>query len=228
MSTFKILWSCTLPLIVIASTEVATLNHYGITFTPTNIIASRLGIDGSVELIKHPASHEDRSFFQDTIRNIDRSRDRDDYTAVNEPIETNATIDMFRNAIAPVNNRLQSQLGLKPTYASLFLPSIFHNSVISAAATAILPAYEENINTRHGPHRLAALYGFHFLEGKNIGRAPDECDDYCPEIIVLLLEYERDYVYAWLMIVDVELGVYYPQAKKLRVECGERYREVSA
>jgi hypothetical protein len=117
---------------------------------------------------------------------------------------------LFSNAIAPVTQRLQKQVGRKPTCASLFLPSIFHDEIISAAASAILPTYEDDINKMHGPHSRAALYGFHFLEGDYIGRTSEEREDHYAESLVLLLEYEKDYMYIWLMVVDPELGVNYP------------------
>jgi hypothetical protein len=212
---------------IVASTEIAILNYFGLTFTPTSIIASRINANEVIEIIRYPTSTHYLSFYRNTIRNIRQHQDLYDNPAFRETKEYNTTVSLFRSAIAPVTHNLHNRLGLKPTYASLFLPSIFHSNVISAASTAILPAWEEGIETMHGPHRRAALYDYHFLEGKHIGPAPEECDDYCPESLVLLLEYEKEYLYVWLIVVDPELNVYYTQAKEVCVECGEGLRKVS-
>lgn len=212
---------------VVASTEIATLNYFGLTFTPTNIIASRFDANDVIEIMRYPTSTQYLLFYRNTIQNIGKDEDIYESRKFHETKEYNATVSLFRNAIAPVTHNLHNKLGLKPIYASLYLSSIFHSNVVSAAADAILPAWEEGIETRYGTHRGAALYDYHFLEGKHIRPAPEECDGYCPESLVLLLEYEEEYLYVWLIVVDPEINSYFTQAKEICVECGEGTRKVS-
>jgi hypothetical protein len=44
---------------------------------------------------------------------------------------------------------------------------------------------------------------------------------------VLLLEYEEDYLWAWLQDVDFELGNPWTHLEKLCKGCGDRFRQVS-
>lgn len=53
-----------------------------------------------------------------------------------------------------------------------------------------------------------------------------ECTDNGPNNLVLLFEYESEYLHAWLVEVEFELGVYYPQQEKICKECGDGHREV--
>lgn len=227
MLFFKFLCIIIFPSFITASTGVATLDFFGLTFTPTNIITSRFNGDEQIELIRVPASHRYRSLYHDAVQYAARYHDRLASPLSKGTAEYNATVGLFHNAIAPLTDHLHNMLGVKPIYACLFLPSIFDVDVMHAAATAILPAWEEGIETMHGSHRRFALDGYHFLEGKHIGPAPEECDGYCPEYLVLLLEYEKEYMYISLKVVDPELNAYPTQAEKLRVECGEREKEVS-
>jgi hypothetical protein len=138
---------------------------------------------------------------------------------------------MFRKEIIPVTQSLHKQLGHVPIYSFLFLPLVFNQGLRLPASDAILPGYDEDVNIGCDLSSRAACYGFGFLECKHLGRAPENCDD-GPDgngllNFVLLLEYEKDYLYAWLKEVSFELGVYYTQQIKFCKECGDRFRQVS-
>jgi hypothetical protein len=64
------------PLFIAASTEIVALNHFGLTFTSTHILASRSDPEGLIELVRHPASQEYLSYHRDVFRNIDQPQDR--------------------------------------------------------------------------------------------------------------------------------------------------------
>jgi hypothetical protein len=65
-----------------------------------------------------------------------------------------------------------------------------------------------------------------FLEGRNLGRPAEDCHEDGPPSFVLLLEYESEYMYVWLMDVTYELGVYSVEQEQFCGDCGERERGV--
>ncbi|KAH7388822.1 hypothetical protein BKA66DRAFT_558755 [Pyrenochaeta sp. MPI-SDFR-AT-0127] len=131
---------------------------------------------------------------------------------------------MFQKAVAPITERLSKQLGHMPEYTTLFIPSIFDYNVRDAAASAVFGDYFDRA-VRPGWTREATCPGFGFLEGKNLGRKPEECVDGGPVNVILVFEYENDYLYAWLMEVEFELQTYPVILKEICKECGESFQE---
>lgn len=80
---------------------------------------------------------------------------------------------------------------------------------------------------RPGYSREASYTGYGFLDGKNVSRAPEESIDGGPLNMVLAFGFEKDYLYAWLMLVEFELGSYPVMLNRLCKDCGERLQQVS-
>jgi hypothetical protein len=95
------------------------------------------------------------------------------------------------------------------------MPSIFDYTTHIAASDAIYP--DAPYVTRTGASRTAACFG----------RLPQECNEDGPENFVLILEYEKESMYTWLMEVSFELGTYPVIKQKFCVDWGEIQREVS-
>jgi hypothetical protein len=191
-------------------------SRFGLSFSPSTITASRFNSSGSIELTKFPASPEYQSYYRDAVQQFQVSHNT---------ITKFDPASIFHNSIKPVNDALRKQLRHAPEYAVIFLPSIFDHRAIIAADEAILqdPMYA----TKVGLFREAALWWYGFLDCKNLGRAPDECNDDGPRNTILLFEYEEDYLYIWVLAVDFELGLYDVSDHHICKDCGEKYRKVS-
>jgi hypothetical protein len=191
-------------------------SRFGLSFTPSTIIASRFNSSGSVELSVFPTSPEYQSYYLDAVDKFPPSR---------QAITKHDAVSIFHNSIAPVTEALRKQIGHAPAYAVIFLPSIFDYRALIAADDAILP--NPQYATRVGLFREAAPWWYGFLDGKNLGRAPHECNDDGPYNTVLLFEYEQDYLYIWQLAVDFDMGVYRVDDEHFCRDCGEKYRKVS-
>ena len=222
MRWFNIFSSVALPACCVRAGMSDTLESpFAITFTQTTVIASRYNASGSVELTKQPLSLEYQEYYRDAVRHFDAHNESD------EPRETKSSTEfMFHDAVVPVTESLSRQLGYTPEYAAFFVPSIFGLTDIRAAAKGVLGDFGER-PARPGRSRDATCHGFGFLEGRNLGRAPEEYVDEGPLNLIVVLEYEKDYLYAWLMEVEFELQVYPRLLNDICEECGERYSRVS-
>jgi hypothetical protein len=191
--------------------------------------ASRFSISGIVEVALYPASPEYQAYYRTAVLHAVESRDDRHASNYTASAEHKNTVAIFRKEIVPINQSLHKQLGHPPTYASLFLPPVFSADTRRFASDAILPRYEDDVNTGEGSSSRATCYAFGFLECQNLGRAPEECrdDGDGPLSSVLLLEYEEDYLWAWLQDVDFELGNPWTHLEKLCKGCGEQFRQVS-
>lgn len=197
--------------------STALESRYGLSFGSNTIIASRFNSTGSIELTTFPASPEYQTLYTQVMH-----RNQASYHGVHE-LDIKST---FEASVGSIIKDLTKQTGQVPEIATLFLPSIFdwkdHNIVSDTIFSDVKYA------TRVAPARQAACYGYGFLEGRNLGRPIHECNDSGPSSLVLLFEYESDYLCVWLVEVEFELGVYYAQQEKICKECGEGRREVSS
>lgn len=191
-------------------------SRYGLSFGATNVVASRFNSTGMVELTLFPASSEYRNLYTQAVHYFQVSDDEINEANMKSAMEV---------SVESIIEGLTSQIGQEPEIATLFLPSVFDWKMRSAATDAIFS--EAQHATVVGSTRRAACYGFDFLQGKNLGRPISECNDSGPKSLVLLLEYEKEYLYAWLVEVEFELGVYSPEKDRICKECGEGYREVN-
>lgn len=191
---------------------------YGLAFSPSTVIASRFNSSGNIELMKYSLGDEYQTYFQHAVQQygspMDRNRDM------------SSAVSIFQKAIGPVTKSLSEQLGQMPEYAALFIPSIFDWKVRNAAVSAVFGDHLDRA-IRPGWAREATCPGYRFLEGENLGRRLEECVDEGPENMILVLEYENDYLYAWLMEVEFELQTYPVHLQEICKECGERFRDVS-
>ncbi|CAO2658226.1 Nn.00g059490.m01.CDS01 [Neocucurbitaria sp. VM-36] len=190
---------------------------FGLTFTPTTVIASRFNASGSVELTKWRLGTEYQKYYQDAASNFD-PQERETYDL------KNSTIALFQEAATPITESLSKRLGKKPEYAAIFVPSVFSYVDRDAAANAVLGKYLGRA-VRPGMSQQATCPGFGFLDCRNLGREPEECVDEGPPSLIVVLEYEKEYLYVWLMEVVFDLGTYVSIHKVLCKECGERTRD---
>ncbi|KAH7384460.1 hypothetical protein BKA66DRAFT_462239 [Pyrenochaeta sp. MPI-SDFR-AT-0127] len=190
-------------------------SRFGLSFSPTTVIASRFNSSGSIELTEFSASSEYQTYYRGAVHKLHVS-DHD--------IDEANVKSIFHQTISPITESLNEQIGHVPEYAALFLPSIFDSRTRIAAADAIF--LDAHYATKTGSSRQAACYGYGFLEGKNLGLPPYECTENGPENFIFVLEYEEEYMYAWLLDVAFELGTYYVKQEKVSKGCGEGYRKV--
>jgi hypothetical protein len=76
---------------------------------------------------------------------------------------------------------------------------VFHYKIVKAVMNAIFQNSECTIKA--GPAREAACHGFGFVGGRNLRRAPQECHEDGPENSILVLQYEKEYLYAFFLEV---------------------------
>jgi hypothetical protein len=193
-------------------------SYFGLTFSPTTIIASRINSSGSVELTKFPTSDEYKSYYKDAVQKL--ASPVDDIEQPQAQVQT-----MFRQAFTSVTESLKTQLGHEPHVASLFLSSAFASEVAWTVVEAVFTDPQHLY--KRGLSQQATCNGYLFLECRNLGRVPADCTDGDPENLVLVLEYEREYLYLSLQQVLFELGTYYVHRERLCIECGEDNRQVS-
>ncbi|KAF2029127.1 hypothetical protein EK21DRAFT_68303 [Setomelanomma holmii] len=200
---------------VFAGTSLSLESRFAVSFSPTTIIASRFNTSVFIELSTFLAP----SKYETYHRNIAHS-----YPAQSQDFDEVNVASIFQHAIRPVAESLTEQLGREPEYASLFLPPIFDGRTQLAASDAILR--DAQYATRVGPSHNAVCFPYGFLEGKNLGRPLHECTEDGPENLTFVLEYQKDYFYAWLVVVAFELGTYPVMEQKICKDCGEGNREV--
>jgi hypothetical protein len=200
-----------------ASTAPNLESRFGVSFSASKIIVSRFNSSGSIELTTFPVSSEYQKYYHDALQKVDASEHSDD---IDEP----KVKSIFRNSIRPITESFRQRLGHNPEYASLFLPSIFNIPTTIAAREVIFE--NTTYTTKSGGHRVAACWPYDFLKGKNVGRPAHECNDDGPNNLIFVLEYEEEYMYAWLFFVEYELGVYQTWHTGFCKDCGEKHRQV--
>lgn len=192
---------------------------YGLTFTPTAIIASRFNSSGLIETLKHTVPTEYITFYEDVVAqygsDVDYSRDMSDAAA------------LFRKVIDPITQSLTKQIGKVPEYRSLFMPSVFQYMNWNAAGDIAFLKGSLEQPTKVGPSQMATCYAYKFLECRHLDRTTKECNDDGPPNLIFVLEYENDYLYAWLKEVAFEIGTFPVSHQKICKECGARFRNVS-
>jgi hypothetical protein len=190
---------------------------FGFAFGPTAITASRFNSSGSIELTKFPASSEYTAYYQDAVRNLNASGHRSGQSQA--AVET-----IFRQAFTIVAENLRELLGHEPHFTSSFYSSGFGQNVQSVVREAMFDNLQHTI--KDGPSHQATCNGYRFLEGKNLGRAPEDCNDEASENFILVLEYEQEYLYLLFKELSFEVGTHYTHHKRLCIECGEDSRKV--
>lgn len=197
---------------------------FGLTFTPTTIIASRFNVSGGLAKTKAPLGLDYQKLYQNAVRlfNADTKEPYEDYDTSN----ISAAESIFHEAMTPITELLIKQLGHAPEYAALSWPPIFSYPLRDAAEHAAFGEWGQR-PTATPYSQEAACYSYGFLGCKNLGREPEECVEGGPLNLVLVLECEKEYLYAWLKEVDFELEVHWTVYKDFCRDCGERFSEVS-
>jgi hypothetical protein len=163
----------------------------GLAFTPSSILASWCTPLGSIEVINGPATLAFRKHYEDTVRDYATTagvpgpkpvidEDLDDITA------------MLKEAIAPLTVTLTERLSHTPIYTSPLLPSTC-----------------EHLGYRSSLQKIPEIHGLYFIgrastalcscwdffNGANIHHHGDSMPpNPGPVNMVLVLEYEQDYV----------------------------------
>jgi hypothetical protein len=159
----------------------------GLTFTLTTIFASWYTASKTFEVEKHDTSLEFKKYYHETVRDCHPG-----------PISYAGLPDedrverIFREAIAPLTKKLTDRLGHAPDYRTLFLPSVFGKRVGLVSRNALLPDHA----IIDGSHNKAMCSAWRFYQGENLGREPHECNDSGPRNVILVLEYNYDYLFA--------------------------------
>jgi len=188
--------------------------RFGLTFTPTTIIASRFVSANIVNLTKFPTTAAYRDFYLHEVyatgASLRDTNDADFRSIANE-------------AIRPLVDSLTEQLGYAAEFTALSLQSVVRRYFWSGVVAAVFgPDYITKLRATQS----AACHAYGFLEGRILGRTPEECNEEGPENYVLVLEFEADYMYAWLMEVAFDLGNYATDRNKFCEMYGEKYRQV--
>jgi hypothetical protein len=190
---------------------------FGLTITSTTIFASRINNSGSVELNQFPITSAFKATYHDAVCNFHSPAQTTDERQAN-------LTSMFHQAIAPVTEGLGQIYGEQPTYASLFIPSVFRTDEKFAAVEATFA--DARHTYKFGTSEHAMCHEYRFIDRKNLGRQPEECSEDELESFILFLDNEGEYSYVWLMEVALELGTYYKHYKKICIDCGENSRQV--
>lgn len=134
---------------------------YGLTFTPSTLVASRFNASGSIELARLPLGSDYHTLYQNSVQSFDQP-DHD------EKIEDkNHTESIFRNAITLLTEQLRKQLGYSPEYAAFFFPSVFRPAVRHTAITGLLGGLPTR-PVKDGRASQAAGLAYGFLEGETL------------------------------------------------------------
>lgn len=215
---------CFLTLIALA--KATTLEGpYGLLFSPSSISASRINSSGFLEITKHPAGREYLDYYNDFVHNIKLSNS--DPRGLQQLLDPEQAAEIFRKDIKKVTNTLLSSSGHAPEYATVFIPSIFNSDVHQAALQALV-ADGENANDlfNFGPFHKACSHAFDFLDGKQIGRTVEERNDDSILTIILVLEYEKEYLHIGTTEIVWERESFAHDRAEICLECGEQYRKV--
>lgn len=193
---------------------------YGLTFTPSTLVASRFNASGSIELAVSPLGSDYHTFYQNAVQRFDQPSHDEQFG------DRNQTESIFQNAIKPLTEQLREQLGYTPEYTAFFFPSVFRPAIRHTAIAGLLGGLP-NRPVKDGRASQAVGLAYGFLEGRNLGRDLEQCNDEGPLNLILVLEYERNYLYAWLLEVVFEFGFCAAEQDRFCKECGETFREVS-
>lgn len=130
---------------------------------------------------------------------------------------------IIRDAAKDASQGLSETLGYKPEFTVLFLPSFFNMSTKNAASKAMFP---NGRLSKDGPKHIgyvpsAAGYAYRLGQCDSLGLTPDECEN-IDSSLVLVIEYEKDYLYLHIVGVYSKWAEFPPIEKKFAKEFGEQ------
>lgn len=123
---------------------------------------------------------------------------------------------------------IKEDLAHEPEYAAVSVPSIFDPEISRAAHEAVFPHNSDVYGfINYGSSLKIACEGFDFLECKQTGRAPEECNDEDgPETLILVLKYEKDYLHAGVLEIIWEANLFRTDTRRTCLECAEHLQVV--
>jgi hypothetical protein len=199
---------------------VASESPFAISVSPTTIYASRYNASDSIEILKYPTTEAFRDYYKSLVFNFGAPIDdqRDMHT---DEIIINSTLK-------PAIEAWEKQLGGKnfPDVHAFFISSVFDWTFRTPAAEVVFPPYTPERASKEGPAEQAAYAAYDFNECRNLGRRIEECNEDGPVNLILTLEYEREYLYIWVHVVDFEMGICPVHRERFIRELGESYCEV--
>ncbi|KAF2864973.1 hypothetical protein BDV95DRAFT_613124 [Massariosphaeria phaeospora] len=190
---------------------------YGLTLGPTSITASRYVTADDIEVLQFPAGPEYIAHCQQSLRH---------YRNSSRPGENSTEIEsMLRKEVQMVSDRLNATLG---TYASLAIPRTFTSISQGAAYYSLFPKGVTDRGKKHtqwaGVTQFACQ-AYDINTWKKVGRTAANED------LVLVLEYEEQFLYSSIAVLDLDYHVFPIDSANLSLDLGEsskiRLREKS-
>jgi hypothetical protein len=198
---------------------LASESPFAISVLPTTIYASRYNGSDSIEILRYPTTMAFQEFYNALVLTFGAS--------VDDQRDMHSQEVIINSTLKPAIEAWEKQLGVKhfPDVHAFFISSVFDWSFRTPAAEVVFPPYIPERASKEGPAEQAAFAAYGFNECKNLGRQMEECKDEGPENMILTLEYEREYLYIWIQVVDFEMGICPVHCKRFIRELGESYRE---
>ncbi|KAF2866632.1 hypothetical protein BDV95DRAFT_611683 [Massariosphaeria phaeospora] len=211
---------------------------YALTFGSSTLTASWFTKSEGIKAIQFPVDSKYRAYFEDALASFGkRIMRRGEWHVmagdelVPAPPDTHnedTAVSLFRDAAQQVSRNLSATLGFEPTYAALTLSSVFNQSSTKAATDAIFPNGMGFIHSIKSLNKVApAACVAHRLDlCGNLGRTPAECADKDSiSNLILVLEYEKEYLYVDLVFVYSEYRTFPSVGHEMLREFGEANRE---
>jgi hypothetical protein len=205
---------------------------HAITLAPSSILASQVTRSGEIKVSRFPAGDKYTAYVDDALVHYGRILNRPVRPAKED--KDVGAITIIHDAVEGVSRGLSATLGYEPAFAALIVPSVFNDSSTVAASLALFPNGRLG---KDGPKKLgyvssAASFAYQLHRCENLGRTPAECEDMDTlDNLVLVVEYQKQYLQVDLVEVDSKEEVFPTIHKKLSKEFGEysgsRLREVS-
>lgn len=215
---------------ITADTQVTPPFPFALAFSSTTISVSRIDQTGYTKSIKFSASYAYRHLYQDALRHLETSTltcicPKEDKLLL--ALHNIKISSVLQDEIDKVNASLTAQLQHVPGYAAVYLPPIFDSDAARVAHDMVFPEDSDPYPaSNYGSTMRVACYGFDFLQCKQLGRSPEDCNDDGPETLILVLVYEEDYLHVGLADIYWEYDLITAGSQETCIECGERWREV--
>jgi hypothetical protein len=194
---------------------------YSLSFGPATLTASRFNASGSIETTKLETGPEYQQYYHESLDKLTPG------TVHGSSVHDNV-VATLRGEVGAMTAMLTRGSAATAEYAAVFVPSIFDGHVQDAAHEAVFPDGSDVYGfINQGPNLKVACEGFGFLECKQIRRRPEECNnDDGLETLILVLEYEEDYLRAGVVEILWEERMFPVNRQKTCVRCGERGSKV--
>ena len=217
---------------------------YGLLFTPSSILASIQSPEGKTYVTHFDPPAEYLAYYADAVAHY-HNHVYYNYTwylqdaRTDELIETRPDENVFDQS--PANEMFKTIIetvdrSMKENYfdrqvllsqESIFMPSIFNESSRVAAMTGALNSDIglQGVVFNHGSISKAAVYAYGLDKCENFGWGKEVCEDHKehPADLVLVVEYEKDYLFLELVHSDLErkFGYFWKLEPEMLLDFGE-------